>query len=106
MYNYHRERSKENEMKSLDEFYHGAAWKKCRSAFIRSRKGLCERCQAEGAINAGTQVHHRIRLTLENVGDPEISLNWENLELLCAYHHEEEHGKHKQRTDEFGHVEL
>ena len=69
-------------------FYKSRAWRKCRDAYAASRFGLCERCGGPGVI-----VHHKIRLTLENVNDPSIALNWDNLELLCqACHNEEHHG--------------
>ena len=54
----------------------------------------------------GTQVHHKIRLTPFNINNPEITLSYKNLELLCDDCHEKEHGKHEQRADEFGHVVL
>jgi hypothetical protein len=36
-------------------------------------------------------VHHRIWLTPENINDPNVSLNHENLELLCQDCHNKEH---------------
>ena len=36
-------------------------------------------------------VHHKIALTPENINDPNITLNWENLELLCQDCHNKEH---------------
>ena len=50
--------------------------------------GVCEKC---GAI--GTEVHHIIHLTPENVSDPSISTNQENLMLLCNECHNKEHGR-------------
>lgn len=39
-------------------------------------------------------VHHKIVLTPENINDPEVTLNWEYLELLCLdCHNREPHGK-------------
>ena len=48
-----------------------------------------------GIIEAGSkdrplEVHHKIPLTADNVRDPEISLNWDNLELLCKTCHDME----------------
>ena len=68
------------------KFYNSAAWRKCRAAFIMYRYGLCERCS-----NPGDIVHHTILLSPENINDPEISLNFEHLELLCATCHQHEH---------------
>lgn len=72
-------------------FYVSQAWIKCRRAYAVSVGGLCERCYAAGRIVPGTQVHHKIRLTPKNLSNPEISLNWNNLELLCDDCHQEEH---------------
>jgi len=48
--------------------------------------GLCERC---GAI--GIEVHHKDRLSIDNVSDTLVSLNQDNLELLCRHCHNQEH---------------
>ena len=68
-------------------FYKSGAWLKCRAAYILSIFGLCERCQRPGDI-----VHHKIKLTPRNINDPAVTLNWENLELLCQDCHNREHG--------------
>ena len=85
---------------AIKAFYISKVWSRARDAY-RSKKIFCERCG-----DVGTQVHHKKRLTPENVSDPMIALDESNLELLCARCHEEEHGKHRQRADETGHVEL
>ena len=76
---------------SIKQFYGSNAWRKCRNDYWQKRKGLCERCLAKGIIKHGDQVHHKKRLTLNNINDPKVSLNEDNLELLCAECHEEEH---------------
>ena len=68
-------------------FYNSAAWRRCRNAFFRARFGLCERCGKPGLI-----VHHKKLLTPENINDPTVTLNWDNLELLCQDCHNREHG--------------
>jgi len=67
-------------------FYKSAAWQKCREAYIAFRHGLCERCGAGGKI-----VHHKVYLTPANVNDPAVTLNFDNLELLCQDCHNAEH---------------
>lgn len=73
-------------------FYSSDAWKKCRAAYRLSKAGLCERCIQQGKFNPGVIVHHKVHLTPQNIGDPNVSLNWDNLELLCRDCHAEEHG--------------
>jgi hypothetical protein len=72
------------------KFYHSKVWRKCRASFIKYRLGQCERC-----INPGQIVHHKILLTPNNIDDPEITLNFRHLELLCQdCHNKEHHAKH------------
>lgn len=67
-------------------FYNSKKWEKCRTAYKQSVFELCERCG-----NPGDEVHHKTYLTPENINDPEITLAWENLELLCESCHSKEH---------------
>lgn len=68
---------------------------------IRDANGKCERCSA-----LGEEVHHKIRLTVLNVVNPEISLNQENLELLCKKCHniELKRFSKQQQFDEDGNL--
>lgn len=80
-----------------EQFYSGTAWRETRKAYAKSRGGLCERCLARGIIRAGVIVHHKTLLTPENIGDPDVTLNWDNLELLCRDCHGAEHQKIERR---------
>lgn len=96
-------------MKAFAErFYKSKAWQKCRDGYIRSKGGLCEKCLSEGRISAGIIVHHKVPITEKNILNNEITLNWDNLQLLCRFHHEEVHGKYKKRyrIDEYGRVVI
>lgn len=73
-------------------FYSSGAWQACREAYAKSKAWTCERCG-----NAGAQVHHRIRLTPANLMDTNVSLNWNNLELLCDDCHKAEHKKREKK---------
>ena len=68
-------------------FYKSAAWQKCRSAYIQSVFGLCEKCGRPGWI-----VHHKEKLTPVNINNPDITLNWDRLEYLCIDCHNRVHG--------------
>ena len=88
-------------------FYVSQAWRKCRADYLRSVGFLCERCAKEGIIRPADDVHHRIRLTQENIRDPGVALNFANLEALCGECHRKEHRpKIRWRCDAAGHVEL
>lgn len=69
------------------KFYNSKAWIKTRNAYRQSRYMLCEKCS-----NPGDEVHHKVHLTPSNIHDPDIALNWSNLELLCHVCHMSEHG--------------
>jgi 5-methylcytosine-specific restriction endonuclease McrA len=87
-------------------FYKTSTWMRCAKAYKQSKGGLCERCWSKGLITPGKEVHHKIRLTPENINDPAVALNWDNLELLCKNCHMEEHSRTRWRADEMGHVIL
>jgi len=76
----------------VEEFYRSTPWKTCRLAFIRSKLGICEICgcsieytDEKGIKHNGKRaiVHHRIPISDENMNDIDITLNFDNLELLC-----------------------
>jgi len=69
-------------------FYDSATWRKCREAYITEQHGMCEQCTEPGLI-----VHHKILLTPENIHDTNITLNFDNLELLCLTCHNKTHGR-------------
>ena len=87
--------------KVLHNFYKSPAWLAARELKIMSVNGLCERC---GQI--GIEVHHKVRLTIENVNDSSVSLNQDNLELLCRECHNQEHERfsNKVRFDKDGNL--
>lgn len=68
------------------DFYTSKEWVACREAYAASVFYLCERCKRPGYI-----VHHKTHITDENVSDPNITLNWDNLEFLCIECHNREH---------------
>lgn len=72
-------------------FYNGKAWKQCRNTYKQSVNGLCERCIRKGIYRPGEEVHHKIYLTPYNIDDPDITLSFDNLELLCSTCHSYEH---------------
>ena len=87
-------------------FYKSMAWRNCRDTFIKSKGGLCERCLKKGLYTPGEIVHHRVYISHDNIDDPDILLNWNNLELLCRKCHSQEHDRRKLRYtfDDMGRV--
>lgn len=102
-----------NSSAEVEKFYTSRVWRKCRKAFAESKGNLCERCLKRGIINAGTpeqplEAHHKEPLTAENVKDPRVALNWDNMELLCKPCHDKERERKAKRwrVDPDGHVTI
>ena len=91
-------------MNDIKRFYTSGAWAATRKAYKSYRGGLCERCLKHGLIKAGVDVHHKVRLTPDNVNDPNIALAFDNLELLCRECHEAEHSAKRFTVDALGRV--
>lgn len=73
------------------QFYASEAWHRCRLGYISHRRsidgGMCEECRE----HPGYIVHHREHLSPANIQDPEVSLNWDNLEYVCKDCHDRIH---------------
>ena len=67
-------------------FYTSKQWLQVSKAYRLYRHNICERCGAIGKI-----VHHKKHITGTTIYDPSITLNFENLELLCQDCHNKEH---------------
>lgn len=74
------------------KFYSSKAWLSCRDSYIDKRVlidgGLCEKCHEE----PGYIVHHVTELTPNNISNPLIALNHDNLQYVCKKCHDKEHG--------------
>ena len=77
-------------------FYNSQAWKDCRASYKKSVGGLCENCLTKGIYSPGEIVHHKIHLTPSNINNPAVSLDWNNMMLLCRDCHAEIHGRKKR----------
>ena len=69
-------------------FYRSKKWKTTSRMYMTSRNYICERCGSPASI-----CHHRHYITPNNIGDPTITLNPDNLECLCHACHNKEHSK-------------
>lgn len=66
------------------KFYHSTQWETVRKIVFERDKGLCQKCLREkDECIPGDEVHHKIWLRPSNINDPNITLNTDNLELLC-----------------------
>ena len=101
-----KERTQEAQVKPwAKHFYSSKAWKNCRE-YVRQRDHrLCVDCMQYGYFTPAEEVHHIIELTPDNINDPSITLNPDNLVSLCKECHKKRHGGVKRyKVDEFGRV--
>lgn len=85
------------------QFYSSKAWQDCRDGYAAYRGHLCENCLKRGIYKPGVIVHHVEELTPFNIENPEVSMSWSNLRLVCRECHLKEHDKRmKGRRYEFG----
>ena len=82
---------------AANRFYGSNQWKACRIAYKKSVGGLCERCLKHGLYVSGEIVHHKEYINADNVTDPQVLTDFNNLELLCRKCHAEEHDRLKKR---------
>lgn len=68
------------------KFYASAQWKRTQEAVMKAHNYVCQRCGRPAKI-----VHHKTWLTPDNINDPNITLDWSNLEPLCQDCHNAEH---------------
>lgn len=85
---------------TIKQFYASKQWQQCRESYRKKARGLCERCLAKGIVKEGEEVHHKVRLIKGNINDPQITVNFDNLELLCQdCHHAEHYGEKRYKVD-------
>lgn len=89
-----------------ESLYKSKTWQKTREAYLKQAGGLCEICLKKGLCNPGVIVHHVIPVTPENIENPEITLSFSNLQLVCRECHSRIHDRKKRRyrVDELGRV--
>ena len=89
-----------------ERFYKSTNWQNCRNAYMKKVHGLCEDCMEKGEYRPAEEVHHLIELNAQNINDPEITLNMNNLRALCRECHRRRHGNKKRyKVDRYGRVE-
>ena len=72
-------------------FYGTQRWKDTRDTYMLMGQGLCEPCLDEGRYTIAEIVHHKVHLTPDNINDPSITLNFDNLQRVCRDCHAKAH---------------
>ncbi len=82
----HRDYDRHARDRDSARFYCSARWRTLRLSKLR-QDPLCERCKAQGTLVPATIVHHKV----ERRDEPELELEWDNLESLCPSCHSRHH---------------
>lgn len=77
----------------VKNFYASDKWINFRLLLISQRGNKCERCRKIVTKSINIIGHHKEELTPENVGDYNVSLNPDKVELVCRTCHDEEHNR-------------
>ena len=76
------------------QFYNSHAWRSLRGRLIVERNYTCEECGGNFAFEPSKLIgHHKKPLTPENITDANITLNPENIKIVCKDCHDKEHDR-------------
>lgn len=75
------------------QFYNSSAWLKLSNVIRTQSFHLCALCH-----KPGREVHHIIPLTLDNIDNPRITLNPDNLICLCHDCHNAIHDRYRSSS--------
>lgn len=76
-------------------FYNSRQWQQVRDYILKRDKYLCVQCG-----NPAEEVHHKTKLTPQNITDPMISIHEDNLVSLCRDCHFKEHKRDRPKASE------
>ena len=79
--------------KYAEQFYKSTAWQNIQRIAMQRDRFLCVECMKAGRITPAALVHHIKPITRQNINDPEITLNLDNLEAVCVQCHADLHPK-------------
>ena len=77
------------------EFYSSKRWQDVRENYAKEKFYICEKCGKPTGKNE-LIIHHKIHLNPDNINNPAISLNKNNLQALCRVCHAQAHLKDKK----------
>jgi hypothetical protein len=77
----------------LTFFYVSKPWRELSYNLKIERGGKCERCGYRPKHFSSLIGHHKIKLTEDNVTDPNISLDPVHIEIICSKCHNKEHDR-------------
>lgn len=76
----------------LQRFYGSRQWRELRDMLVVAHNGKCDRCGKDYSTEKYQLIaHHKEHLTDDNLKDPAVALNPDNIEILCAHCHALQH---------------
>ena len=76
----------------LQRFYASKRWRGLRDMLVVERHGRCDRCGKDCSDDTSQLIaHHKEHLTDDNLKDPNVAVNPDNIEILCAHCHAIQH---------------
>ena len=80
-------------LQAIQQLYVSKPFRELRRTLIVERGARCERCGAILEDPSQVIAHHRVEITLQNLNDPSVTLNPDNIELVCLTCHNKEHNR-------------
>lgn len=84
----------------LHSFYCSVKWRRFRSMIIAERGPVCAKCGKIMVNPLDCELDHIKELTPENVNDTKISLNPDNVQILCHACHDKKHGRFGKKAEQ------
>lgn len=82
--------------RELKFFYNSKEWKRVQQEKIASVNFRCEECDG-----IAEEVHHKVPITTANVFNVDVTLNTNNLVVLCRKCHNEKHHRFRRTSPKF-----
>lgn len=79
------------------KLYNSQAWKRLRSSIIAARGSRCQMCGRLMLDDSQLVAHHVVELTPDNVDNPRIALNPDNIQIICKDCHDVVHHRYKAK---------
>lgn len=73
------------------QFYASKEWRQLRDSLIIKRNMTCEKCNGHFIDTSNLIGHHKEELNENNINNPDVTLNEDNIEIICFDCHNKEH---------------
>jgi hypothetical protein len=85
-------------MNKLIRFYNSRTWRNFSKLLKTENNYMCYKCNKIELSTKNLIAHHKIELTEDNVDDVDVSLNKNNIDIICFYCHNRIHNRFGYNT--------